>query len=37
MEYVPTNLRNFYLDFGAPPTEIFLKFAKQIVSALAYL
>lgn len=37
MEYVPTNLRNFYIDFGPPPTEVFLKFAKQMVDALVYL
>jgi len=37
MEYVPTNLRNFYIDFGPPPVEVFLKFAWQIIEALAYL
>jgi serine/threonine protein kinase len=37
MEYIPTNLKIFYTDFGPPPTKTFIKFAKQIISAIAYL
>lgn len=37
MEYIPRSLKLFYLEYGPPPTDIFLHFAKQILSALAEL
>lgn len=37
MEYVPGTLKNFYKDFGPPPLDTFLNFAKQLVTALDYL
>jgi serine/threonine protein kinase len=37
MEYVPGTLKNFYKDFGPPPLETFLHFAKQLITALDYL
>lgn len=37
MEYVPGTLKNFYKDFGPPPIDTFLNFAKQLVTALDYL
>jgi mitogen-activated protein kinase kinase kinase ANP1 len=37
MEYVPSTLKKFYKDFGPPPLETFLHFARQLVVALAHL
>lgn len=37
MEYVPGTLKKFYKDFGPPPLETYLYFAKQLIIALDYL
>lgn len=37
MEYVPGTLKNFYKDFGPPPYDTYLYFAKQLIAALGYL
>jgi serine/threonine protein kinase len=37
MEYIPTNLKIFYTDFGPPPPKTLITFTKQIIEAIAYL
>ena len=37
MEWLPSTLYRFYKDFGVPPYENFVIFAKQIVEGLLYL
>ena len=37
MELLPSTLYRFYKDFGVPPYENFVIFAKQIVEGLQYL
>ena len=37
MQYVPSCLQKFYKEFGPPPLETFLYFAKQLLHAIDYI